>query len=54
MTVLRGPLAVKQSKAWDVTFEIKEDFERRMGCFVYDVLPDIGRTTLLSPKPWKP
>ena len=41
-------------KGWDVTFEIKEDFERRMGCFVYDVLPDIGRTTLLSPKPWKP
>lgn len=41
-------------KGWDVTFEIKEDFERRMGCSVYDVLPDIGRTTLLSPKPWKP
>lgn len=41
-------------KGWDVTFGIKEDFEKRMGCSVYDVLPDIGRTTLLSPKPWTP
>lgn len=39
---------------WNKTFEIKEDFEKRMGCSIYDVLPDIGRTTLLSPKPWKP
>ena len=39
---------------WNETFRIKEDFERRMGCSVYDVLPDIGRTTLLSPPPWKP
>lgn len=41
-------------KGWDVTFGIKEDFEKRMGCSVYDVLPDIGKTTLLSPKPWTP
>lgn len=41
-------------KGWDVTFAIKEDFEQRMGCSVYDVLPDIGKTTLLSPKPWSP
>lgn len=41
-------------KGWDVTFSIKEAFEEKMGCSVYDVLPDIGRTTLLSPKPWKP
>lgn len=39
---------------WNETFRIKEDFERRMGCSVYDVLPNIGRTTLLSPPPWKP
>ena len=39
---------------WNETFRVKEDFERRMGCSVYDVLPDIGRTTLLSPPPWKP
>ena len=39
-------------KGWDATFRIKEDFEARMGCSVYDVLPDIGRTTLLCPKPW--
>ena len=40
-------------KGWDTTFEIKENFEKDMGCSVYDVLPDIGRTTLLSPPPWK-
>lgn len=39
---------------WNVTFAIKEQFESRMGCSVYDVLPDIGRTTLLCPPPWKP
>lgn len=41
-------------RGWDVTFHIKESFEERMGCSIYDVLPDIGITTLLSPKPWKP
>ncbi len=41
-------------KGWEVIFQIKEDFEKIMGCSVYDVLPDIGRTTLLSPKPWIP
>lgn len=41
-------------KGWNKTFEIKENFEKIMGCSVYDVLPDIGRTTLLSPPPWKP
>lgn len=39
---------------WNETFRVKEDFEARMGCSIYDVLPDIGRTTLLSPPPWKP
>ena len=41
-------------KGWDIAFAVKESFEMRMGCSVYDVLPDIGRTTLLTPKPWKP
>jgi hypothetical protein len=41
-------------KGWEIAFQIKEDFESRMGCSVYDVLPDIGKTTLLTPKPWKP
>jgi hypothetical protein len=41
-------------KGWDVTFRNKEAFEERMGFSVYDVLPDIGRTTLLCPPPWKP
>lgn len=39
---------------WNETFRVKEDFGRRMGCSIYDVLPDIGRTTLLCPPPWKP
>ena len=41
-------------EGWNKKFEIKENFEQVMGCSVYDVLPDIGRTTLLSPPPWKP
>lgn len=39
---------------WNAFFSIKEDFEARMGCSVYDILPGIGRTTLLCPPPWKP
>jgi len=39
---------------WNATFEIKEYFEERMGCSIYEVLPDIGKTTLLCPPPWKP
>jgi hypothetical protein len=41
-------------RGWETAFAIKEAFEKEMGCSVYDVLPDIGRTTLLTPKPWKP
>ena len=41
-------------KGWDVSFAIKEAFEEKMGCSIYDVLPDIGRTTLLTPQPWQP
>ena len=39
---------------WEIVFDIKEYFEKQTGCSVYDLLPDIGRTTLLNPKPWKP
>lgn len=33
--------------------ENKAYFEEKMGCSIYDVLPDIGKTTLLCPLPWK-
>lgn len=39
---------------WNTTFQIKEHFEKKMGCSIYEVLPKIGQTTLLSPPPWKP
>ncbi|MBE5966110.1 MAG: HDOD domain-containing protein [Lachnospiraceae bacterium] len=39
---------------WNATFDIKDYFEKQMSCSIYDVLPDIGKTTLLSPPPWKP
>ena len=41
-------------KGWDITFGIKESIESKMGCSIYDVLPDVGKTTLLNPKPWTP
>lgn len=41
-------------KGWEVTFAGKEYFEQKMGCSIYDVLPEIGKTTLLCPPPWKP
>lgn len=41
-------------KGWDITFDIKDNFEKRMGCSIYDVLPDIEKTTLLTPEPWHP
>lgn len=41
-------------KGWDITFKNKEYFEEIMECSIYDVLPDIGRTTLLCSPPWKP
>ena len=41
-------------KGWEVAFSIKECFEKEMGCSIYDVLPDVGKTSLLTPKLWKP
>ena len=39
-------------KGWEVAFSIKEYFEEQMGCSIYDVLPGIEKTTLMTPKPW--
>ena len=41
-------------KGWEITFQNKEYFEQQMGCSIYDVLPDIEKTTLLCPAPWTP
>ena len=41
-------------KGWEIAFSIKEYFETGMGCSIYDVLPDVDKTSLLTPKPWKP
>ena len=41
-------------KGWEVAFSIKEYFEEKMGCSIYDVLPDVEKTSLLNPKPWTP
>ena len=41
-------------KGWEVAFSIKEAFEKEMGCSIYDVLPYVGKTSLLTPAPWKP
>ena len=40
-------------KGWEVAFSIKEYFEEQMGCSIYDVLPGIEKTTLMTPKPWR-
>lgn len=39
---------------WNAKFAIKEYFEEKMGCSVYDLLPDIGITTLICNPLWKP
>lgn len=41
-------------KGWEITFQNKEYFEQQMVCSIYDVLPDIEKTTLLCPAPWTP
>ena len=52
--IRRYGILEKYIEGWNKTFEIKEYFEAKMGCSIYDVLPDIEKTTLLSPPPWKP
>lgn len=39
---------------WNATFDIKDYFEKQMPCSIYDILPNIGQTTLICPTPWKP
>lgn len=51
---LRYGIMENYIKSWNVIFEMKDYFENLIGCSIYDVLPDIGRTTLLNPKPWMP
>lgn len=52
--VRRYGIMKKYIEGWEKTFQIKSHFEEMMGCSIYDVLPDIGVTTLLNPVPWKP
>jgi hypothetical protein len=39
---------------WDSIFEIKEYFEKQMGCSIYDVLPNVKETTFIDAPLWKP
>ena len=52
--VRRYGIMEKYIEGWNKLFEIKEHFESKMNCSIYDFLPDIEKTTLLSPPPWKP
>lgn len=38
---------------WNAIFEIKEYFENRMGCSIYEVLPNVKETTLIDSPLWK-
>jgi hypothetical protein len=39
---------------WDKVFEIKDYFEKLMGCSVYDLLPDVKETTFYPIPVWNP
>ena len=39
---------------WNATFDIKEYFEKQMGCSIYDVLPNVKETTFIEAPLWKP
>lgn len=39
---------------WNAVFEIKEEFEKRMGCSIYEVLPNVKETTFIDSPLWKP
>lgn len=38
---------------WDATFEIKEYFEKQMGCSIYDILTNVKETTFKDAPLWK-
>ncbi|WP_160686929.1 HD domain-containing protein [Clostridium sp. C2-6-12] len=37
---------------WNGTFEMKEYFEQKMGCSIYDVLPNVKETTFIDAPLW--
>lgn len=39
---------------WNATFEIKEYFEEKIGCSIYEVLPNVKDTTFIDMPLWKP
>jgi hypothetical protein len=39
---------------WNAVFQIKEYFEEKMGCSIYDVLPNVKETTFIDTPLWKP
>lgn len=39
---------------WNVTFEMKEYFEKQMNCSIYDILPNVKETTFIDGPLWKP
>lgn len=39
---------------WNATFEMKEYFEQKMNCSIYDILPDVKETTFIDAPLWKP
>ena len=39
---------------WNNTFEIKEYFEKIIGCSIYDLLPNVKETTFIDTPLWKP
>jgi hypothetical protein len=39
---------------WNAVFQMKEYFEEKMGCSIYDVLPNVKETTFIDTPLWKP
>jgi len=39
---------------WNALFEIKEYFEKKIGCSIYEVLPNVKETTFIDTPLWKP
>jgi len=38
----------------NATFDIKEYFENKIGCSIYDILPKVKETTFIDVPLWKP
>lgn len=39
---------------WNAVFEIKEYFENKIGCSIYELLPNVKETTFMDAPLWKP